>query len=165
MSIFIKRNQIILLNFVFIALYIYGLYDNYKQHGSISYVYSTDEGNNTRPVSIIINGIFILCLCSILSQLLDNSIKFRNPNRFYFIKKVLKITNSVYGFLCFIIGTIFIKGLVENIAHQYVYETYNFLFLVLAIVFFYLSYLIFKQLFFNRKKKLISNQILDEEIE
>jgi hypothetical protein len=109
MRIFTKRNQIIFLNSICLGLYTYGLYVNYNEHGSISYVYSTDEGNDTRPMSIIINGIFILCLLSTLYQLLDRFIFFKNPNRFQFAQLGLKIASCAFGFFVLLLDLYSLK--------------------------------------------------------
>jgi hypothetical protein len=164
MKDFMKRNQIILLNSIFVMLYAYGIYANYNQSGLISWRYFSDKAKNGDVENGIMVGILALCLLSTLYQFLERTIFTETPRRFYLLQVFLKIASCFYGFFCFVIGTIFIKGLVENIVHKFVVEPYNFLFLFLVIIFFYLSFLIFKQIFFWQKKALVTTNILDEEI-
>jgi hypothetical protein len=165
MKILAKRNQIILLNAICLALYTYVFYDNYKQHGTTTWQYATEGSSSTDDLSIIFNGVFILCLLSTVYQFLDRLIFNKMPNRFIILQLFLIISCGLFVVSCLCMGIVLIIGIIHNLSNLNILDPINFYGSLLSIFFFYLSFLIIEQLFYNRKKTFNSTHILDEKIE
>jgi hypothetical protein len=165
MKNFTKRNQVILLNVIFMFLWLFGVYDEYKIKGV--WIWETgndDESKNIITVFVMLIIIFVSCALSILYQFLNEyprTILQRNS----FLRKLLKFASILFACSCIFMGGTMAVGLISNVSNNYTFQLYNFWLSILSVYFGYLAYLILSQIRFNRKKKLVNYQILDEEIE
>jgi hypothetical protein len=164
MKNFTKKNQIILLNVVFMLLWMLGMYDDYKTKGIWMWENSNDiESEGHFMVFVMVSIIFICCALSILYQFLNEypkTILQRNS----FLRKLFKFASILFACSCIFMGGTLVVAVIRNVSNNLTFKLYDFWLIILSIYFGYLAYLILSQIRFSGKKKLVSERILDEEI-
>lgn len=165
MKIFTKKNQIIFLNLVFMIFWMYGMYDDYKRNGGWAWEYADGmDRTDNLGVFIILTIIFISCGMSIVFQILNDFTKTilqRKP----LLRICLKLASLFFACSCLLMGGILAIAIIERVSRNIIFKWDDFWSSILSILFGYLAYLILSQIRFSRKNKLVSEQILDEELE
>jgi hypothetical protein len=165
MKNFTKRNQIIFLNVIFMLFWMYGMYDDYKTTGGWAWENIDDiEKSENFGVFIILTIIFVSCGISILYQILNEfprSILQRKP----LLRICLKLASLFFACSSLLIGGILAITIINRVSKNLIFEWDDFRSSIISILFCYLAYLILSQFLFSRKNRLVSEHILDEEIE
>jgi hypothetical protein len=165
MKNFTKRNQIILLNVIFMLLWMLGMYDDYKTKGLWMWENRDSiESEGNFMVFVMVTIIFISCALSILYQVLDEYPR-TILQRSIFLRKLLKVASILFACSCIFMGGTLVVAVIRNVSNNSTFKLYDLWLSILSVYFGYLAYLILSQIRFSRKKKLVSEQILDEEIE